>query len=77
MKNKLNLMAMRSHAYAQKLVDNQGSGYVEMLIKILISVVVGALILTLIVALINTLWPDLTQRIIDLFSTDVSSTTST
>ncbi len=77
MKSKFDLMLIRARVNAKRLVKNDGSEFISMLIKILISVVVGALLLTLIVALINALWPELTQKIMTLFSSDATSAPTT
>ena len=63
-------------AICKRLFKNKGEAYVDTVIKILIGVVVGALLLGLIVTLINTLWPELTQRILDMFSLGGSGTPS-
>ena len=52
----------------ERLRSNKGEAYVDMLIKILIAVVVGALILGLLVMLVNTLWPELSEQIMDMFN---------
>ncbi len=52
----------------ERLRSNKGEAYVDMLIKILIAVVVGALILGLLVMLVNTLWPELSAQIMDMFN---------
>lgn len=51
-----------------RLRSNKGAAYVDLLIKILIAVVVGALILGLLVMLVNTLWPELSAQIMDMFN---------
>ncbi len=51
-----------------RLCANKGAAYVDLLIKILIAVVVGALILGLLVMLVNTLWPELSAQIMDMFN---------
>lgn len=61
---------------AKRFASNKGFGVGE-LIKILTTVVVGALLLTLIVALINALWPELTQRIFDMFGLGGAGSTPT
>ena len=53
----------------RNLMNNKGD-FVETLIKILISVVVGALVLGLLYALITNIFPDVEQRIKDLFNFD-------
>lgn len=53
----------------RNLANNKGD-FVETLIKILISVVVGALVLGLLYALVSSIFPDVEQRIKDLFSFD-------
>ena len=56
----------------RNLMNNKGD-FVETLIKILISVVVGALVLGLLYALITNIFPDVEQRIKDLFNFDGTS----
>lgn len=56
----------------RNLANNKGD-FVETLIKILISVVVGALVLGLLYALVSSIFPDVEQRIKDLFSFDGTS----
>lgn len=69
MKKKMDLALIRLKCRAHRIADNLGAAdYVSMLIKILIAVVVGALLLGLIVALVNALWPELAQRITDMFT---------
>lgn len=58
---------MKAKTAAKLLASRKGDMAVSTLIKILITIVVGALLLTLIVGLINTLWPEITQKIIDIF----------
>lgn len=64
---KIELELLKAKAAAKRLASRKGEMAVSTLIKILITIVVGALLLTLIVGLINTLWPEITQKIIDLF----------
>ncbi len=77
MKKKIDAALIRVKCRTHRLTDNLGSGYVTLLIKILIAVVVGALLLGLIVGLINTLWPELAQRIMDLFTGGGTASTTT
>ncbi len=78
MKKKIDAALIRLKCRTHRLTDNLGAAsYVSMLIKILIAVVVGALLLGLIVGLINTLWPELAQRIIDMFTGGGSTSTPT
>lgn len=51
-----------------RLRSNKGAAYVQLLVEILIAVVIGALILTLLYALVNTIWPELTTKIMDMFN---------
>ncbi len=76
MKNKINTQLIRMRCIAEKVMDNRGSDYVETLIKILIAVVVGALLLGGLTMLFNTLWPQVTQQIIDMFTGGTTSTPS-
>lgn len=83
MKKKIDAALIKLGCRAHRLTQNKGEGYVSFLIKMLIAIVAGALLLGLIVGLINTLWPELAQRIMDLFtgggttSTPASSVTPT
>lgn len=56
----------------RNLLTNNGD-FVETLIKILISVVVGALVLGLVYALITNIFPEVEEKIQDLFDFDGTS----
>lgn len=68
MKKAMFKLFVAKDAMKERLRSNKGAAYVDLLIKILIAVVVGALILGLLVMLVNTLWPELSAQIMDMFN---------
>lgn len=76
MRKRFYVNAVKAKAYRDKLLDNLGGDYIEMLVKILIAVVVGSLLLAGLTALFNTLWPEMTQKIFDMFGIGGSSSSS-
>lgn len=76
---KLTLKALAAREVARKkalmlrakvLEDTVGEGYVDTAVKIIIAVVIGGLLLAGLVLLFNgTIFPNVTQRVTDLFTT--------
>lgn len=54
--------------FKQRLIASKGEAWMDTLVKILIGIVVGGLVLTLTVTLINTLWPEITAKLLDMFN---------
>lgn len=65
--NLTNRLNKFKYAVQTRLLPNRGEGYVDTLVKILIGIVLGALLLSLLTGLLTLIFPQIQDKIQELF----------